>query len=163
MNVTEKYTGLMPAGWTGGQSMTKWWRGRHMHLYTLTRPCAECGNEMRIDVTKAALDGSAYNAGLKLRRCAKCRATTAALKTTSRPKVEGEAPPQQLKEKADTTAAAMLATMKEEVSGLYAENKQLRTEADVLRMRLAKYELAPAMERVANGSTQSGHKMPWES
>lgn len=152
---TEDYTGELPDGWTGGQAFLKWWRGRFVHLYTLRRPCAQCGQEMRIDVSKAALDGTAKNAGLHLKRCAKCRAETKALKASSRPKVEGEPTPAALKHafeaSADETLRTANATMRAELEGLYAQNKELRE-------RLAKYELAPAMEAVANG-----HRMPWET
>ncbi len=149
---TEDYTGPLPAGWTGGQHFPKWWRGRITHLYTLRKPCAECGGEMRIDVTKAALEGTAKNAGLHLKRCAVCRAKTQAAGTSSRPTVEGE----QVRLEIEPNDAEQLrtanATMREELKGLYAQNKELRA-------RLSKYELQPAMEAVANGHA----KMPWES
>ena len=140
---------LFGAGWdlwthpiahpgAGGQSTTKWWRGRIMHLYRLARPCAECGAEMRIDVSKAALDGTAKNAGLHLKRCATCRARAKALGTTSRPQTEDKHAFSVPVEPA--MADTIIATMKEELTGLYAQNKELRE-------RLSKYE-AP--------------RMPWE-
>lgn len=146
MNNIENYQGPLPEGWHGGQSTTKWWRGQIMHLYRLKRPCAECSAEMQIDVTKAALDGTAKNAGLHLKRCATCRARSKALGTTSRPHVEGESP-RTIAERAiiaepvmPETAGTIIATMKEELTGLYAQNRELRE-------RLAQYE-----------ST----RMPWE-
>lgn len=157
-NTTEDYAGELPDGWTGGQHLSKWWRGKIVHLYTLFRACAQCGGKMRIDVTKAALDGTAKNAGLHLKRCATCRAAAKALGTNSRPKVEGEATPRPAASRQDTIQpndAEQLrtanATMKDELDGLYAQTKELRE-------RLAKYELPAAMEAVANGA-----KMPWES
>lgn len=153
-NEVEDYSGALPNNWTGGQQKTKWWRGAYVHLYTLKKPCAECQKEMVIDVTKAAIEGRAENAGLKLKRCATCRATSKALKTNSRPHVEGE-----VKNPFATTAivdASELeqlrtanATMTEELAGLYTQNRELRA-------RLAKYELQPAMEALA------AHRMPWE-
>lgn len=148
MNAIENWTGPLPEGWTGGEQLTKWWRGQYVHLYTLRKPCAQCGREMRIDVSKAALEGTAKNAGLKLKRCKICRDASRALGSSSRPHVEGQerhaAPAEQ------PTVDTMIATMKEELEGLYAQNKELRE-------RLSKYELAPAMEAVA-----SGRRMPWE-
>lgn len=150
-NTVEDYAGPLPDSWTGGQHLTKWWRGQMVHLYTLRKPCAQCSGEMRIDVSKAALDGTAKNAGLHLTRCASCRAKAKALNTSSRPKIEGEPPPRALKQQALTPVEeTTITTMKEELDGLYALNKELR-------VRLSKYELGPAMEAVA-----SGQKMPWE-
>lgn len=150
----EDYTGAMPAGWNGGQHLPKWWRGKIIHLYTLRRPCGQCGSEMRIDVTKAALEGKVKNAGLHLKRCKVCRAKAKALGTVSRPHVDGEELAVVTVDEALRTANA---TMKEELEGLYAQNAVLRGEADELRQRLSKYELAPAMEAVANGT-----RMPWD-
>lgn len=136
----EDYQGALPDGWTGGQSVTKWWRGSILHLYKLARLCAECGTEMRIDVTRGALDGTKKNAGLHLTRCATCRARAKALGTSSRPRVDGQPTPAALRATAyvaapiePATAETIIATMKEELTGLYAANKELRK-------KLAKYE-----------------------
>lgn len=153
MNTIECWTGVLPDGWTGGQQLTKWWRGNYVHLYTLRKPCAECGREMRIDVTKAALEGTAKNAGLHLKRCAICRDAAKALRTNSRPHVEGQEGEVALDAAIGDVLATLRtanATMKEELEGVYAQNKELRE-------RLARYELTPAMEAVA-----SGQRMPWE-
>lgn len=157
----ETYPGALPNNWTGGQSFTKWWRGNIIQLYTLKKPCGQCGAEMRIDVTRAALEGKAKNAGLHLKRCPKCRAETKARGTVSRPAVEGQelvhheqpapAVPMDVFDKAELeTLRTANAVMKEELDALYVLNRDLRE-------RLAKYELAPAMEAVANGQ-----RMPWE-
>lgn len=150
-NTVEDYQGELPDGWTGGQHFTKWWRGAYVHLYTLKKPCAQCGKEMRIDVTKAALEGKAKNAGLHLKRCAACRAASKALGSSSRPKVEGEEKHAFLPivDNELEQLRTANATMKEELAGLYAQNRELRE-------RLEKYELAPAMAAVAAG------RMPWE-
>lgn len=156
----EDYAGTLPDGWAGGQHVSKWWRGKIMHLYTLRRPCAECGAEMRIDVTRAALDGKVNNAGLHLKRCKTCRAKSKALGTVSRPHVEGEGT--RLEIDASVTVDEALrtanATMKAELDGLYAEVRELRE-------RIARYELAPAMESIAaNDAERSGvGKMPWDA
>ena len=132
---SEIYDGILPKGWTGGEASTKWYKGKLIHLYRLTRKCAQCGNEMRIDVTKQALEGTAKNAGLHLKRCSVCRARAKGERTSSRPRVEGEPSPRDLaKQQAFTEeAATIIATLKAEVTGLYALNKELR-------QRLAKYE-----------------------
>lgn len=88
---------------------------------------------MQIDVSRAALDGTAKNAGLHLRRCATCRARSKALNTSSRPHVEGESPAQAVAISADETLRLANAAMKEELTGLYAQNRELREQ-------LAKYE-----------------------
>lgn len=149
-NAVENYAGPLPDGWTGGAALIKFWRGNFVHLYTLRKPCAQCGKEMRLDVSKAALDGTAKNAGLHLKRCATCRAASKALGTSSRPHVEGEPPSHTIPISLDDALRAANATMKAELDGLYVTVAELRS-------RLSKYELAPAMEAVANG-----HKMPWE-
>lgn len=141
----ENYTGPMPEGWKGGAHVSKWWRGKMVHLYTLHKPCAECGAEMRIDVSKAALDGTAKNAGLRLKRCAVCRARDKATGTSSRPIVAGQHDALKHALEGTTPDDALIAAnevMREELKGLYAE---LRT----LRQRLEKYEPEP--------------RMPWET
>lgn len=165
MTTTDDYTGALPTGWTGGQHLSKWWRGKIIHLYTLRRACAECGSEMRIDVTRAALEGKAKNAGMHLKRCASCRAKARALGASSRPRVEGEVIPRRVSQIAernppetDEELLTANATMKEELAVLYDQNKQLRDQNKELRDRLAKYELAPALEAVAGRAP----RMPWE-
>lgn len=128
----DRYEGPLPAHWSGGEATAKWWRGKLMNLYRLTRACSECGGVMNIDVTKAALEGTAKNAGLHLKRCATCRARSQAIGTTSRPHVNGELAGLSKLAYSDTEKT-IIATMKEELKGLYALNKDLRE-------RLAKYE-----------------------
>lgn len=147
MNTTPNYAGPLPPGWTGGAAKTKWWRGKHVHLYTLKKPCAECHREMTIDVTRGAIEGTAKNAGLHLARCPECRAKSVG--TNSRPAVAGDMPwikPEPTPEVEQLRSAVL--TMTEELNGLYALNRELRD-------RLAKYELAPALAAIAGGH-------PWE-
>lgn len=161
--MAEDWTGPLPAGWTGGESVTKWWRGKHMHLYSVRKPCAQCQREMKISVSGAALEGKAKNAGLHLTRCTECRTFAKLLpKTSSRPKIENETPQRKLQILTEAVEAipadaieladlrAMNETMKAELSGLYKQNRELRE-------KLSRYEPTPAMEAVANG-----HRMPWE-
>jgi hypothetical protein len=79
------FMGNLPRGWSGGEAVTKWWKGSWIHLYRLRKSCAQCGAEMVIDVTKAALEGRARNAGLHLARCETCRSQKE--DATSRPAV----------------------------------------------------------------------------
>jgi hypothetical protein len=74
-------------GWKIGEPVTKWWRGKYVHLYRVTKACAQCQQEMTLDVTKAALMGTAKNSGFHLTRCLECRATTRSQPSTSRPVV----------------------------------------------------------------------------
>jgi hypothetical protein len=155
MNAVVDYTGPLPAGWTGGAAKSKWWRGKTVHLYTLKKPCAQCGKEMSIDVTRSAIEGTAKNAGLKLKRCQHCRSNDPP--ANSRPLAKGPPPmrepepaPPGIEEQYRTT----IATMTEELNALHAMNRELRE-------RLAKYELPEALRAMANGAPV--HKMPWES
>ena len=68
------FDGELPEGWQGGEAVTKHWRGDFIHLYRVHRPCNSCGAEIRIDVTKKALQGFTKNTGLLLRNCPSCRA-----------------------------------------------------------------------------------------
>lgn len=74
-------------GWKIGEPVTKWWRGKYVHLYRVTKACAQCQQEMTLDVTKAALMGTAKNSGFHLTRCLECRAATRSQPSTSRPVV----------------------------------------------------------------------------
>lgn len=125
-------TGLIPYGWTGGEAVTKWWRGKHLHLYRLRKNCAQCGKEMILDVTKAAIAGTAKNAGLHLTRCPQCRNASKAEGGTSRPTTRSEFTTPTNDNELDALCTAN-ATMKEELKGLYIQIKELRE-------RLAGYE-----------------------
>lgn len=127
-------TGVIPYGWVGGEAVTKWWRGKHLHLYRLRKNCAQCGKEMILDVTKAAIMGTAKNAGLHLTRCPDCRAVSKEGGGTSRPTTRSEPTPASESSELEMLRTAN-ATMKEELDGLYMQNKELR-------QRLASYEPA---------------------
>jgi hypothetical protein len=131
-------TGLIPHGWAGGEAVTKWWRGKHLHLYRLRKNCAQCGKEMILDVTKAAIAGTAKNAGLHLTRCPECRAVSKGGGGTSRPTTRTE-PTAGTNDELETLRTANV-TMKEELEGLYMQNKELR-------QRLASYEPAERAPR----------------
>lgn len=157
------YDGELPDGWQGGIPVTKHWNGDYIHLYHVTRPCANCQAEIGLDVTRRALEGKAKNAGLLLRNCPECRKARKAGGVgsrggTSRPTV-GD-PVTTNKPEVVVTAAApngeleslrtANVTMKEELAGLYVIIKELRE----------RYELAPAIERVATEQPMRTYKMP---
>lgn len=155
MNTTPDYAGPLPAGWTGGHALTKWWRGAYVHLYTLRKPCAECGGEMRIDVTRDALEGKVKNAGLHLKRCAKCRAISRAAGSSSRPKIAGQEPfiPAAVTAEELEQLRTANATMREELDTVHAENRELRR-------RLSSHEGPTLAEALRMQATLV--KMPWE-
>lgn len=132
-----KFDGELPEGWQGGEPVTKFWNGNYIHLYRVVRPCATCGAEISLDVTKHALDGSKKNAGLLLRNCPKCRAERKAggpgsRGGTSRP-TAGEPVQSTIAADMSQISSAELealrtanTTMKEELDGLYMQLKELR-------------------------------------
>ena len=172
-NAIEPYLGPLPEGWSGGQPVTKFWRNNFMHLYRVRRSCVSCGAEITLDVSKAALEGTAQNAGLKLKNCPACRhkrrhGGTGSRGGTSRPTIDSELMPPRdevvprkpapvvpvvVVEGAEENAALRMAnqTMKEEIEGLYGQLRELRD-------RLAQYELPAAMEAV-----QQAGRLPWQS
>lgn len=81
----EDYAGKLPKDWRGGEAVSKWWRGKFIHLYRLHKNCAQCNAEITLDVSAAAIEGRARNAGLYLARCPECRAKSEP--GTSRPVV----------------------------------------------------------------------------
>jgi hypothetical protein len=72
-------------GWKIGGPVTKFWRGKYITLHRLSKSCTQCGTELTLDVSKAALDGTAKNSGIGLARCLGCRAAARLQGATSRP------------------------------------------------------------------------------
>lgn len=72
-------------GWKTGGPVTKFWRGKYVTLHRLSKPCTQCGTELTLDVSKAALDGTAKNSGIGLARCLGCRSAARLQGATSRP------------------------------------------------------------------------------
>lgn len=101
-------------------------------LVRFERPCATCGERFGIYVTQGTADGETRNSSFGLRNCEKHRMKMVA---PSAGMPAGEA------EKLRTANA----TMKEELTGLYARNSALHAENQVLKSKLAVYEL-PSME-----------------
>jgi hypothetical protein len=182
-----KFDGELPDGWQGGDPVTKYWNGNYIHLYRVTRPCATCGVEISIDVTKHALDGSKKNAGLLLRNCPKCRAERKAggpgsRGGTSRPIANGPVPvqatiaavPAEIMQELETLRTAN-ATMKEELEGLYLQLKELRgapapafrpptkpLEPATYRRLPEPLTMAEATKRIYEQLAKNNTKMPWE-
>lgn len=151
------FEGPLPEGWQGGAPVTKHWNGDFIHLYRVTRPCATCGAEISLDVTKKALQGFSKNAGLLLRNCPKCRAERknggpGSRGGTSRPQTAAAPEPVTDVGELETLRTAN-ATMKTELDPLYARNRELFEEVQALKARLAKYELSP--------ETFAQNKPPW--
>lgn len=118
--MTTDLTGLIPHGWKGGEAVTKWWRGKHLHLFRLRKACAQCGDEMILDVTRAAIIGTAKNAGLHLTRCAKCRGQSKNDAPTSRPTVLEPSQPVQRFEVVDEGGlSARIAELEQELKEAY--------------------------------------------
>lgn len=124
-------TGLIPYGWHGGEAVTKWWRGKHLHLYRLRKNCAQCGKEMTIDVTKAAITGTAKNAGLHLARCQTCREKSRAADSQQ----PGMSRPFAKHDPMDELAA--LAPKNDEVEMLRAQNEMFMRSIQALQQQLA--------------------------
>lgn len=101
---------------------------RNLALYT--RPCATCGTRFGIYVSQSVADGHKSNNNFGLKNCEQHRTSAV--------------------DKADATALRTAnATMREELTGLYARNKAIFEELQQSKARLAVYELAPAMEAAA--------------
>jgi hypothetical protein len=179
-----KYDGELPDGWQGGEPVTKYWNGDYIHLYRVMRPCATCGAEISLDVTKKALDGTKKNAGLLLRNCPKCRAERKAGGVGSRGgksrPVAGDPPGHVVASSADVTEElerlrTANATMKEELDGLYVLLKELRqqqptpTAVPIVKSAVQPYRLPPeplTMEQstkaLRDHQAKNNAKMPWE-
>jgi hypothetical protein len=118
-------TGSSVNGWKVGELVTKWWRGKFVHLYRITKACAQCGREMDMAVTQAAIIGTAKNAGLHLSRCQDCRKTTKSTVAMSRPMVREGAP---------------INTDASEVERLRAINSTMQQEIDCLNAYVRELE-----------------------
>lgn len=169
------FTGIIPHGWSGGEAVTKWWRGKYVHLYRLHRECAQCGKEIVLDVTKAAITGHAKNAGLHLVRCPGCRAKTPR-DITSRPTVRNEPMPEMVDDMVPVENGST------EIEALRMQNEMFLKSVQVLQKQLAEAEaklasftlqgamtaqppVKPAAPLTLEQSTAllAQNKMPWGS
>ena len=156
-NSVNWHDGLL-AGWVYDKPVSKWFQGGFRNAHRIVRQCPTCADSYAIEVTTAALLGQAKNHGLGLRRCKNCRS---ALK---RKDITNEYAERKARGADGGTSAAdsveleqlrtANVTMKEELDGLYVRNKELFAEVQVLKAKLAQYELPAAMQEIAN-------KFPW--
>lgn len=189
--MTTDLIGLIPHGWSGGEAVAKWWRGKHLHLYRLRKNCAQCEKEMTIDVTKAAIMGTAKNAGLHLTRCVKCREASRATDSQqvgmSRPHTAHDPVDQIIASASDNGEVTALRAQNEmflkSIQALQQQNTQLNAELSKLRSETLStketYELPAAMaaaklrlpaepltmaQSTANMQAfVAKNKMPWEA
>ena len=101
----------------------------YRNMVRFERPCANCGERFGIHVTQSTADGEAHNSSFGLRNCEKHRMKMVA---------PGIGVSFDEAERLKTANA----TMKEELTGLYARNAALHAENQVLKAKLAPYELA---------------------
>lgn len=145
-------------------------------LIRFERACASCGERFAIHVTGNVADGVAHNTGFGLRNCEKHRMKmVAAGSDGSTDEID--------------KLRMMVKCMKEELDPVYARNKELFAEVQVLKAKLATYDLqfgmqslseVPPMPRsvepVMNGGDNAvgrqlaqafaekiKNKMPWEA
>jgi len=171
------FEGALPDGWQGGAPVTKYWKGDYLHLYRVTRPCGTCAAMISIDVSKKALQGFSKNAGLLLRNCPTCRAARKAggpgsRGGTSRPTAVGA--PQAAAPVAPAVDNAELEKLRAELKEAWEAHAELskglaglrkfaneafglsyigdainyESVAAAYKVRLAQYELAPAMDAI---------------
>lgn len=182
--MAENWAKELPNGWQGGEAITKWWRGSILHLYRLRKACGQCSAEMVIDVTAAALNGDAKNAGLLLQRCQNCRAASKG--GTSRPRTDVPAasvalPIQAILQGVDPAEHAQVKAERDEYAEGVAEqmarcgvlqrkHDALFAEVQVLKAKMATFLLQPAMEAQAAfdphtllaADIAAKNKLPWE-
>lgn len=121
--------------------------GRHYkNLVRFVRPCATCGEPFAIFVSQAVANGQATNNNFGLKNCELHRQTMVD------------------KNEVEKIRSANV-TMADELTAVYARNKALFEELQVMKGRLAQYELTPALAAIGTVDTTNGaltSKMPWE-
>ena len=130
------------AGWDRVPGTTTIDNGKgkqYRNMVRYERPCAACGERFGVYVTQSTADGEARNSSFGLRNCEKHR-----MKMVSAG--SGGSIEEVNKLRSANT------TMKAELEGLYVVIKELREQ-------LAKYELAPAIERIAAPQSLGDHMM----
>lgn len=123
--------------WTRASSGPQTIKGKtYRSLVEFKRPCATCNEPFSIFVTEKIASAHADSNSFALKNCEAHRRN---------------------KSNGDMGALAMAnGVMKDELDGLYSRISELFAENQVLKARLAGYELQPAMAAVAE------NKMPWE-
>jgi hypothetical protein len=123
--------------WMRGETGPQEIKGKkYRNLTEYKRGCQTCGVVFSIYVTDKIAAGHADSNSFGLRNCETHRRNKAGNQDLDR-------------------LQATVDNLKQEVDPLYARNRELFEEAQVLKARLAKYELPEAMRAAAN-------KLPWE-
>ena len=124
--------------WTRGTPGPKTIKGReYKNLVEFTRSCTTCGEPFSIFVTQKIANGHADSNSFALKNCDKHRRNRSA---TDEHEVE--------------TLRTANVTMREELTGLYASNKELFDELQIAKAKLAQYELPAALvEHAASAMT----------
>lgn len=120
--------------------------GRHYkNLVRFVRPCASCGEPFAIFVSQAVANGNATNNNFGLKNCELHRQTMVD------------------KNEVEKIRSANV-TMAAELTAVYARNKTLFEEMQVIKARLAQYELTPALAAAGAVDTTNSvlPKMPWD-
>ena len=134
-------------GWERASTGAQTIKGKaYRKLVEFTRPCATCEKPFSIFVTEKIANGHADSNSFGLKNCEVHRRNKAAPDLGEQEKLR--------------TANV---TMSEELAGLYASNRDLFAELQVIKARLARYELPAAMaaqEHTTNSVLPN--KMPWE-
>jgi hypothetical protein len=121
--------------WTRGRTgdfqlkNTKGKERTYRGLTEFTRPCATCGEPFAIHVTAKIAAGEADSNSFGLKNCEQHRRNFVATEAVT-----------------NETLRMANDVMKQELAGLYERNQELFAEVQVLKARLAQYELQPAME-----------------
>lgn len=119
---------------------------KYRNLVRFVRPCATCGELFAIFVSQAVANGEATNNNFGLKNCELHRQTM-----VNKSEVE--------------KIRSANVTMAAELTAVYARNKTLFEELQVVKGRLAQYELTPALAAMGAVHTTNGAlpKLPWEA
>lgn len=131
--------------WIRGQSGEIKIKNRtYKNLVEFTRPCVTCQQRFSIFVTKKIADGHADSNSFGLKNCEAHR--------RSRPALDGP----------DGEALRMAnSVMRQELEGLYARDKELFAENQLLKAKLAQYELHGAVKEAATTNSALPTTFPW--
>lgn len=125
------------------------YKGRtYKNMVLFSRPCATCGEKFGIHVTEQVADGRASSNNFALKNCEK-----------HRQRAGNSADPQEIKKLSE-----QLSSVNSYCATLERDHKTQFEELQVVKARLAKYELGPAMEQHAtNGVVKESLTFPWRT
>lgn len=81
--IDDAIVGTDRQGWLVGLPFDTTHQGRAIKLHACTKACKQCGTIMRVNASRAALDGKVKNRRLEMARCDDCRARTTAPQTVA--------------------------------------------------------------------------------